>query len=196
MDAERGGQSWRGIAPSAGHPPRGGSGLALRRAAAARKGSRRARRSDGMRFGAHRRCTRLGGLAAAAAGCVLLAGCGSSHRAGQHAGHRIPVVEHDFHIEAPSRLAAGTYTFEVENDGATDHELIIAPSPDGRLPLRADGLTVDEEAIESEEPGSLEPGPPGAKRALTVHLSPGRYTFFCNMEGHFMAGMHTEVVVG
>jgi len=45
------------------------------------------------------------------------------------------------------------------------------------------------------EPGSLEPAGAGAHRALTVHLSPGRYVFFCNMEGHYMAGMHTEVVV-
>lgn len=107
----------------------------------------------------------------------------------------VAVSEHDFHIEAPARLTAGTYTFEISNDGATDHEFIIAPSPAGKLPLRPDGLTVDEEAIESEEPGSLEPAGPGARRALTVRLAPGRYTFFCNMEGHFMAGMHTEVVV-
>ena len=58
-----------------------------------------------------------------------------------------------------------------------------------------DGLTVDEEAVERSEPGSLEPGAPGAVRDLTVQLKPGRYILFCNMEGHYMAGMHTELVV-
>ncbi len=54
----------------------------------------------------------------------------------------------------------------------------------------------DEESVESSEPGSLEPGGPDARRVLKVNLAPGRYVFFCNMEGHFMAGMHHEVAVG
>ena len=28
-----------------------------------------------------------------------------------------------------------------------------------------------------------------------MHLEPGRYVLFCNMEGHYMAGMHTVLVV-
>jgi uncharacterized cupredoxin-like copper-binding protein len=30
---------------------------------------------------------------------------------------------------------------------------------------------------------------------LRVLLKPGRYVLFCNMAGHFMAGMHTDLVV-
>ena len=30
---------------------------------------------------------------------------------------------------------------------------------------------------------------------LKLHLAPGRYLLFCNMEGHYMGGMHTELVV-
>jgi uncharacterized cupredoxin-like copper-binding protein len=148
-----------------------------------------------MRLGSHKYCGGLGGLAAAALSCVALAGCGES-RASARAGRTIDVTEHDFHIEAPTRLAAGLYSIHIANDGATDHELIIAPTQNGSLPLRPDGLTVDEESVESSEPGSLEPGGPGARRVLKVNLAPGRYVFFCNMEGHFMAGMHHEVVVG
>ena len=136
---------------------------------------------------------------AATLACALLAGCGSSHGAsastGKAEGRLVQVVEQDFHIEAPATLTAGRYTFQVHNEGATDHEFLIAPSTNGALPLRPDGLTVDEEAVESQEPGSLEPGSPGADRLLTVQLKPGRYIFFCNMEGHYMAGMHHEVVV-
>jgi hypothetical protein len=135
----------------------------------------------------------------AAAGLLLAAvaaGCGAQAHAGRASAQTVPVTERDFHISAPTRLPAGNYRLLVHNEGATDHELIIAPSANGELPLRPDGLTVDEEALEREEPGSLEPGKPGAVRALDVHLAPGRYVLFCNMEGHYMAGMHTELVVG
>ncbi len=126
---------------------------------------------------------------------VFLSGCGGSGKAAQAGPKLEAVTEKDFHISAPTTLKAGEYTFQVHNDGATDHEFLIAPTPNGRLPLRPDGLTVDEEAFESREPGTLEPGAAGAVRELTVTLKPGRYVVFCNMEGHYMAGMHSELVV-
>jgi uncharacterized cupredoxin-like copper-binding protein len=147
-----------------------------------------------MRLGLHRCCGGLGGLAATALLCLPIAGCGESH-ANASARRTFAVTEHDFHIEAPATLTSGTYTFDVANVGATDHELIIVSAPNGSLPLRPDGLTIDEESIEAREPGSLPPGGPGARRPLTVHLTPGRYVLFCNMDGHYMAGMHAEVVV-
>jgi uncharacterized cupredoxin-like copper-binding protein len=147
-----------------------------------------------MRLGTHRRINAMGGLAALAVACIPLSGCGES-RARANAGRTYAVTEKDFHIEAPQKLAAGTSTFDVANEGATDHELIIAPTANGSLPLRGDGLTVDEETLEASEPGALEPAPAGARRTLQVTLKPGRYVFFCNMEGHYMAGMHAEVVV-
>ena len=131
----------------------------------------------------------------AVSAALLASGCGSSHHSGNSSAARETITEHDFHINAPTALKAGRYTFVVHNEGTTDHELLIAPDAGGQLPLRADGLTVDEEAVESKEPGALEPGSPGAVRSLTVTLRPGRYVFFCNMEGHYMAGMRSEVVV-
>ncbi len=126
---------------------------------------------------------------------VFISGCGSSGKPGKTSPSVVPVSEADFHISAPATLKAGEYTFKVHNQGPTDHEFIIVPTENGSLPLRPDGLTVDEEAVESQEPGSLEPGGPGAVRDLTVTLKPGRYVLFCNMEGHYMAGMHSELVV-
>jgi uncharacterized cupredoxin-like copper-binding protein len=32
--------------------------------------------------------------------------------------------------------------------------------------------------------------PAGADETLALSLQPGRYVFFCNMEGHYMGGMH------
>ena len=133
-----------------------------------------------------------------AAGVLALAGCGGS---GAGAGARraapvLAVAERDFSISAPGSVRAGEYTLRVHNEGSTDHELIVVRDAGGRmLPLRPDGLTVREEAIEHDEAGSLEPAAAGATRGLRLHLEPGRYTFFCNMEGHYMAGMHAEVDV-
>ena len=121
-----------------------------------------------------------------------LGGCGSSHT---RPGSVAQVTERDFHISAPAELRAGKLLLRVKNEGPDRHELIIVPSHAAALPLRPDGFTVDEEAVEAQEPGSLEPGAPGSVRYLAVDLAPGRYTFFCNMEGHFMGGMHTEVQV-
>ncbi len=141
-----------------------------------------------------------GAVAAALALAVALpvalasSGCGSSG-ASAAPEHAVAVGERDFHITAPAALQSGTVTLRVHNEGPDQHELIIVPGSVASLPLRADGLTVDEAAVESSEPGALEPGEPGTTRDLTVDLRPGRYVFFCNMEGHFMAGMHTEVVV-
>jgi uncharacterized cupredoxin-like copper-binding protein len=140
-------------------------------------------------------CAAVAAALLATAAALLATGCGSSRHSGHSTATRETITERDFHITAPTSLKAGRYTFVVHNEGVTDHELIVAPDKGGQLPLRADGLTVDEEAVENEEPGALEPGSPGAVRALTVNLRPGRYVFFCNMEGHYMAGMRSEVVV-
>jgi uncharacterized cupredoxin-like copper-binding protein len=105
------------------------------------------------------------------------------------------VSERDFSISAPKRASAGDVVLQVHNTGPDDHELIVVRTADGRLPFRGDGVTVDEEALQRQEVGTLEPGEPGGTRELRVHLAPGRYVFFCNMSGHYLGGMHTELVV-
>ncbi len=140
--------------------------------------------------------THFGGAAVALVLCTVLAGCGKAAPRRADAGSVVPVSERDFHIASPTHLASGPVTFRITNEGPDEHEFIIAPARTGGLPLRHDGLTVAEEAIEESEPGSLEPAKPGAVRLLHVSLAPGRYIFFCNMEGHYMGGMHEEVTVG
>jgi hypothetical protein len=106
----------------------------------------------------------------------------------------IHVKERDFVIRAPRVLQAGTVRFVVKNTGPVSHELILVRAPGGRLPMRADGLTVDEDALEPVKLGALEPAGPGT-RDLTVRLKPGRYVMFCNMAGHFMSGMSIQLLV-
>jgi uncharacterized cupredoxin-like copper-binding protein len=107
----------------------------------------------------------------------------------------IQVRERDFRIAAPTHVRAGAVVLNVRNLGPENHELIVVRSARGRLPLRSDGLTVDEETLQHAEAGALEPGRPGAVRDLRLNLSPGRYVLFCNMEGHYLGGMHIVLQV-
>ena len=107
----------------------------------------------------------------------------------------IAISERDFKITAPTRHAAGRVQLLVTNRGPDMHELIVVRQGRGPLPLRADGLTVDEDAVKPETAGTLEPGEPGARRRLDLRLEPGRYILLCNMAGHYLGGMHATIVV-
>jgi uncharacterized cupredoxin-like copper-binding protein len=112
-------------------------------------------------------------------------------------GRVIGINERDFHISVDTvAVAAGDYVLRVHNAGPDQHELIVVADRTGGLPMRGDGFTANEESIASSEPGALDPQHPGATTYLRVHLKPGHYVLFCNMAGHFMAGMRTELVVG
>jgi uncharacterized cupredoxin-like copper-binding protein len=127
---------------------------------------------------------------------VLLAGCSSGDS--KPSGTVAPIVERDFKIRAQRyELPAGKVDLSVKNDGPDAHELIVVRESDSGLPMRKDGLTVDEDAIEErkQELGALEPGQPGGTRHMHLNLSPGRYLLLCNMAGHYLGGMHAELVV-
>lgn len=122
-------------------------------------------------------------------------GCGAQEHATAVAAPSAKVVERDFRISAPKHLPAGEVHLVVRNRGPVSHELIVVRSGGQLLPLRADGLTVDEDAVEDRTALALEPGEPGV-RTEDVSLSPGRYVMFCNMSGHFMGGMYADLDVG
>jgi uncharacterized cupredoxin-like copper-binding protein len=108
---------------------------------------------------------------------------------------QIAIGEHDFGLAAPKAIHPGEVTFVVTNKGPDDHELIVVHATRHALPLRPDGLTVNEEALSNVTAGSLEPGAAGSVRRLRVTLRPGRYVLFCNMSGHYLGGMHKLLVV-
>jgi len=107
----------------------------------------------------------------------------------------VRVTEKDFRISVPRSTRTGNLLLTVVNKGPDNHELVIVRKSEARLPFRSDGLTIDEEALAAVKQSSLEPGPPGSTRVLRLHLRPGRYVLFCNMSGHFLAGMRSELVV-
>ena len=131
------------------------------------------------------------GAAAVAAVSLLGAGCGGSTK------RALPVLritERDFAILAPHVAPAGSVRLVLTNKGPVSHELLVAHATGDRLPLRADGFTIDEDAIEQRLVGALEPAGPGV-RSLVLDLKPGRYLVFCNMAGHAEGGMLSSFVV-
>jgi uncharacterized cupredoxin-like copper-binding protein len=107
----------------------------------------------------------------------------------------VRVVERDFHIKVThGRLTAGTVLFRVTNRGPDEHEFIIVRADHG-LPLRPDGITLDEDALEKSIAGAIEPAPAGETNVLRVSLKRGRYVVVCNMFGHYMGGMHAPLTV-
>jgi hypothetical protein len=126
----------------------------------------------------------------------LLGGCssGSSHTA--TGAPTLQVKERDFRIlVAPTRVHAGTVRLVVHNEGPDAHELLIVRSSRQGLPLRSDGLTIDEAAVEHSTVHVIEGREPGDTEHLLLHLKPGRYELFCNMAGHYLGGMRAELVV-
>jgi uncharacterized cupredoxin-like copper-binding protein len=104
----------------------------------------------------------------------------------------------NFEIAAPTHVHAGLVRFDIHGLGPTMHEFNVAStniSP-GDLPLAADG-TVDDHGV---HPGFTHLGEEegidmNENASLTLRLPPGHYVLYCNMEGHYLAGMHTEVIV-
>jgi uncharacterized cupredoxin-like copper-binding protein len=131
------------------------------------------------------------GSALAAVLLLAVAGCSSDDGAKQ-AGVR--VTERDFRISGPRVVSAGHVDLSIDNKGPDDHELIVVRLRGKRLPKRADGLTLDEDALERNIAAALEPAAPG-NHELSVNLKPGRYELLCNMYGHYAGGMHTRLVV-
>jgi uncharacterized cupredoxin-like copper-binding protein len=83
----------------------------------------------------------------------------------------VMVKEAEFNIAMPSTLAAGKYTFEVQDDGKIPHDLAIKGGAKTKL-------------IQ-----------PGGSAQLTVTLKPGKYHFYCTVPGHEQAGMKIDVTV-
>jgi uncharacterized cupredoxin-like copper-binding protein len=128
------------------------------------------------------------------AGVLLVLACSPSTP--DPSGQVFDVRIKDFKVLPSSDSApAGLVTLNVANTGPTTHEFVIVRTdlPDDGLPIGTDGLSVDEDSLEPvDEIDGIEDGTSGQ---VTVRLEPGRYVFFCNFQGHYLAGMHAAVEV-
>ena len=101
----------------------------------------------------------------------------------------------DFSIHAPATLPAGDVTLRVRNAGPATHEFVVVRTDldADALPIGSDGLSVNEDWLQFVD--ELDEIPMWTTASLTLHLAPGRYVFFCNLEGHYLGGMHRAVEV-
>ncbi|MGB9142574.1 MAG: plastocyanin/azurin family copper-binding protein [Aestuariivirga sp.] len=90
----------------------------------------------------------------------------------------------------------GKVTFDVVNDSKeTVHEMLVAPVKDENtvLPFVENENRVNEE--KSGDLGEVSELEPGKSGSLTLDLKPGNYLLFCNVPGHYTAGMWTMLKV-
>ncbi len=104
----------------------------------------------------------------------------------------------DFKIHLSAKeVPAGRVIFGLANDGPTVHELVVART-DRRsddLVLGKDGLSVAEESRGFRVLGEDESVRLSEQDVLELVLTPGHYVLFCNLEGHYLGGMHTDLQV-
>lgn len=84
----------------------------------------------------------------------------------------VSAVEFAFSL-SDTPTAAGTYTFELTNDGSMSHDLVIEG---------VNGAATDIVG-------------PGATDSFTVTLEPGEYTMYCSVGNHRAQGMEVTFTV-
>jgi hypothetical protein len=125
----------------------------------------------------------------AVAALLLMSACSAAPSA--PVGDVIDLTLRDFHIDVATALASpGPVVLRVHNDAPVTHELVVVRTdlPAAGLPIGSDGISVDEETLDTIDEISDLPAKTG--QTLTLDLSAGHYVFFCNLEGHYLGGMH------
>jgi hypothetical protein len=111
-------------------------------------------------------------------------------------GAPVNIVLRDFKIESATAVTShADVVFHVHNLAPATHEFVVVRTdlaPD-RLPIGTDGLSVDEDKLHPV--GEIGEVGTETTETLALHLSPGRYVFFCNLDGHYLGGMHTVLEV-
>jgi uncharacterized cupredoxin-like copper-binding protein len=132
------------------------------------------------------------GLAVLTVALAALTGCSGGEEAGTTAtasaaapsssateaaeGETVTATEGEMFIElSEDSFSAGSYTFEVVNEGSGTHDFVV----------ERDGNDV----------AGTENIAPGASTTLTVDLEPGEYVFYCSVANHRAMGMEVTVTV-
>ncbi|MFJ9559450.1 hypothetical protein ACIRQQ_05335 [Streptomyces fuscichromogenes] len=106
-------------------------------------------------------------------------------------------------VARPATVSAGVVSLRVVNTGARVHEVVVLPLPSGQgsgeRPTGPGGK-VNEAGSLGEASRTCGSGEGhgitrGAMGWTTLTLRPGRYELVCNLPGHYLAGMYTELDV-
>jgi uncharacterized cupredoxin-like copper-binding protein len=118
---------------------------------------------------------------------LLLAGCTDKTPVGTP----VDVTLRDFSMTPEQQtVRAGDVVFHVSNQAPVTHEFVVVRTdlPADGLPIGPDGLSVNEEWLPGM--GEIDEVPATDTGTLPLTLPPGHYVFFCNLEGHYLGGMH------
>lgn len=109
----------------------------------------------------------------------------------------IDIIENEWNLKFDNKIIyAGQVTFNVINQGKAEHEVVILKTnlDAETLIFKSNGVEIDESAsgqivgevksIQSEKTGSV-----------VVNLYSGKYLLFCNIPGHYKAGMVNMIKV-
>ncbi len=128
----------------------------------------------------------------------LAAACGGDDDSSSSNPDEVSVKLKDFSLTPDkTTVPAGDVTFDIKNDGPSQHEFVVV-----RTDLNAADLPYDESKFEVNEDSSdltavdeQEDISKGDKPTLTVSLTPGHYVLFCNIPTHYKLGMHADFTV-
>ena len=89
----------------------------------------------------------------------------------------------------PTTAPAGDVTFDITNDGPSQHEFVVFRTdlaPDQLPTTEEDGVPIVDEVEDINADSSA---------TLTVSLTAGSYVLLCNLPAHYQQGMHTTLTV-
>ncbi len=135
------------------------------------------------------------GLFVVAVVATILAACGGGGAATPPS--TINVSLSTYALKPSSNVAkAGDVTFKIKNE-ASDlvHEFVVVKTDTAadKLAMASDGQKADEDKVTAVD--EVEDIQPGTNGELKVNLAPGHYVLMCNIEGHYMQGMHADLTV-
>jgi uncharacterized cupredoxin-like copper-binding protein len=137
---------------------------------------------------------RTSGLPLLLVAVVLLSAC--SRQSAPRVSGSVNVTLIDFHMSpATTTVPSGLVAFHIRNDAPATHEFVVVRTDlqPGELPIGADGLSIDEDQLHNV--GELSEVQSASTDTLLLHLPPGRYVVFCNLQGHYLGGMHAGIEV-
>jgi len=151
----------------------------------------------------------------AIAGSLLAAGCGSDSgtttnettagsepaaaTGAEAEGATLQIKMGEFFFNPKNGSAqAGPTTIEAPNGGKAEHELVVFKTDmnPAKLPTEANG-EVNEEKMDkiAESAGEIPDVEAGETKSADFELTPGKYVIFCNLPGHYAAGMYGTLTV-
>jgi uncharacterized cupredoxin-like copper-binding protein len=120
-------------------------------------------------------------------------------------GVSVAVTLKEFSVAAvPATVKAGEVTFKVTDAGAIAHEMVVAKTdldPKSLPKLTASSTPVEGHAAgdldeaQLVSPGEVDDVTAATPKEGTFKLDSGKYVLFCNLPGHYAAGMYTTFTV-